>query len=86
MSGHGRRGRLSVGTCPARSGYCREVFGEVVLVPGRVRPGRHSVGTYSARSGLCREVFGEAAYYRDMSWVIGFMLGHVRQERLIAGT
>jgi len=39
-----RRGRFSVGTCSAKSGYCRDLFGDVGLVSGLVRRGRVSVG------------------------------------------
>jgi len=60
VSGRVRRGRFSVGTCSAKSaycrdmseevGYCRDVNGEVLLVWGRVRRGRLSGGTCSTRS------------------------------------
>jgi len=54
-----RRGRLSVGKCLARFGYCRDVSGEVGLVSGHVRRDRLSDGSCSVRSGLCRDLFGE---------------------------
>jgi len=44
-----RLGRVSVGTCSAKSGYSREVFGVVVVVSGPVRRCRLSVWTFLAR-------------------------------------
>jgi len=49
---------LIVGTCQARSAYCRDVFGENGLVSGSVRIDRLSVGTCSPRSGNCLDLFG----------------------------
>jgi len=45
LSGLLRRGRVSVGMCSVRSAFCRELFGEVWLVSGRVRRGRLIDGT-----------------------------------------
>jgi len=59
VPGHVRRGQVSVGTCSARSGWCRDVFGNVGLVSGLVRQGRVSVGTFSARSNYFRDLFEE---------------------------
>jgi len=50
LSVHVRIGRLIVGTFPASSGYCRDVFVEVGLVSGRDRRGRFYIDTCSARS------------------------------------
>jgi len=46
MSGFVRRGRFSVGTCPAKSGRIQRSF--------------LSVGTCAERSVFCRNIFGEA--------------------------
>jgi len=54
-----RRGRVSVGTCSAKSGYCRDVIGDVGLVSGLVRQGRASVVICTAWSILCRELFDD---------------------------
>jgi len=45
LLGRVRCGRVSVGTCSVRFSYCRDVFGVVGLMPGRVRRGGVSVGT-----------------------------------------
>jgi len=58
------------------SAYCREVFGEVWLVWGRIRLGRITVGICPAWSGLCRDVFGE----------VGLMLERERRSRFCVGT
>jgi len=53
---------VRVGTCAARSDYCRDVFDEFVLVSGRVRRGRIFVGTCPERSAYCRDVFGVVGF------------------------
>jgi len=45
-----RRGRVIVGTCSAKTGYSRDVFGDVGVVSERVRWCRLIVGTCSAKS------------------------------------
>jgi len=45
------RTRVSVGTCTAMLGYCRDVSDEVGLVSGHVRRGRLNVGRCSVRTG-----------------------------------
>jgi len=59
MHGRVRRGRVTVGTCSVRSGYCQDVigedgyywdvFGEVWFVSERVRRSRLCVGTCPAK-------------------------------------
>jgi len=51
VSGRDWRGMVIVGTCPARSAYCRDLFGKVVLVSARVGRGLVNVGTCSVPSG-----------------------------------
>jgi len=41
-------GSVIVGTCPAKSNFCRDVFSEVGLVFRLVRRGSVNVGTCSA--------------------------------------
>jgi len=50
VSGRDWRGRVIVGTCPAKMGYCRDMSGEVGFVSGLLRQGRVSVGTCSEKS------------------------------------
>jgi len=79
MSGFVRRSRVSVATCSARSGQCRDVFGEVRFLSGHDRRGRLmsrrdrrdlvSMGKCSARSAYCRNVFDE----------VSLLSGQVRQ-------
>jgi len=45
-----RRRRHNVGTCPARSGNCRDLLDEVFLVSGRVRSVLVIIGTCLTRS------------------------------------
>jgi len=86
VPGRVRRGRVSVGTFSAKSGYSRDVFGDVGVVSERVRRcrilsafvrhSRFSVGTCSIWSGMCRDVFGE----------VGLGSGHVRRGVVFVGT
>jgi len=69
MTGLVRQSQFSVATCSAmsalcracsaRSGYSRDMYGEVGFVSGRVRPGRVCAAKCSSKSSYCRDVFGE---------------------------
>jgi len=47
---------------------CRNVFGVVGLVPGRVQRGRYIVGTFSAKSGYSRDEFGDFGVVSELVW------------------
>jgi len=63
-------------TLKAMSSLCRDLFGDVGLVSGRVRQGRLSVGMCSSKLGYCRDVSGD----------VGLLPGYVRRIRLNVGT
>jgi len=67
-----REGRVSVGTCSAKSVYCPDLFGNVGLVYGHVLRDRVSADMSSAKSDLCRDVIGE----------VGLMSALLRQGRI----
>jgi len=71
-----RRGRLSVVTCSAKSGQCRDVFVDVWFVTERVRRSRICVGTYPA--GL--------VYFLDLFGYVALESGLVQRGRLCVGT
>jgi len=50
MPGLLRRGQVIVGTCSAKSGYSRDLFGDVGVVSERVRRSRLIVGACPVRS------------------------------------